>query len=173
MLVRRFIVAFTSLLVDLCLLLSAFSPLFLIGRVRAEDNTVQQWLLGIGIGFTLLLVIPIVGALNRAAEDFRVDTVESLSGEVAAYVATYILPLLMASDKKPNDFAAYGLLLAFIGIIFIRGHLLHYNPWIFMFGRSVYSIRVGANTYYLIAKNEPKPGTDVVARLFAKRFMLT
>ncbi len=170
--IRHSIVALGSLFMDLCLLLSAYSPLFLIGCIRAEDEAVQQWLLGLGIGFTLLLLIPIIGAMSRAQEAFRIDEVENVSGEVAAYVATYILPFLTVADEKPRDFAAYAALLAFIGIIFIRGHLLHYNPWVFMLGRSIHSIRVGERSYYLIASKRPRVGKDIDARLFAKRFML-
>lgn len=169
---RRKIVALGSFFMDLCLLLSSFSPLFLIGAVRAEDQTLMCWLAGIGIVFTALLLIPVLGAQARAARPFRVTEVESASGEVAAYVATYILPLLIVGDKHARDFIAYALCLALIGLIFIRGHLLHYNPWIFIFGRRIFSVRVGDRRYYLISNKEPRAGQDIDAKMFAGRFML-
>ena len=169
---RREIIAAQSFFMDLCLLLSAFSPLFLIGAVRAEDETLMRWLAGIGVFCTVLILIPILGAQSRSARSFRITEVENASGEVAAYVATYILPLLIVGDKHPRDFIAYGLCLALIGLIFIRGHLLHYNPWIFIFGRRIFSVRIGEKRYYLISKEEPRPGKDINARLFAGRFML-
>lgn len=169
---RREIIAVQLFFMDLCLLLSAFSPLFLIGAVRAEDETLMRWLAGIGVIFTVLILIPILGALSRSARPFKILEVENASGEVAAYIATYILPLLIVGDKHARDFIAYALCLALIGLVFIRGHLLHYNPWIFIFGRRIFSVRVGEKRYYLIANEEPRPGNDIEAKLFAGRFML-
>jgi hypothetical protein len=166
------IVGLGAFFMDLCLLLSAFSPLFLIGSVRAEDSALMWWLLGIGVLFTAALLIPVLGAWGRAPRQFRIEKVQSASGEVAAYVATYILPLLVVGDKHPRDLAAYALCLALVGVIFIRGHLLHYNPWIFVFKRQVFSVYVGQNRYYLVAENEPRPDTDITAKLFAGRFLL-
>lgn len=161
-----------SFFMDICLLLSAFSPLFLIGAVRAEDPTLMWWLIGLGVVFTAMLLIPVLGANMRAQRDFRIAKVENASGEVAAYVATYILPLLIVGDKHPRDFAAYGLCLALVGLIFIRGHLLHYNPWIFVYRRQIFSVYVGQSRYYLIADKEPRAGDDIKAKLFGGRFLL-
>jgi hypothetical protein len=170
--VRRTVIAVTPLLMDLCLLLSAYSPLFLIGAIRADDDLLRNWLLGLGIGFTLLVLVPITGARSRSARPFRIAEVQSASGEVAAYVATYILPLLVVGDKKPRDLVAYAVCLAVIGVIFVRGRLLHYNPWVFLFLYRVFSVRVGDRGYYLVAKDEPRPGQTINAKLFANRFML-
>ena len=169
---RRTFIALGPTLADVCLLLSAYSPLFLIARIRAEDASVQRWLLGLGIAFTVALAIPILGAVLRAPEDFRVEKVENAAGEVAAYVATYILPFLLVGEKKPADFAAYAALLAFIGVILLRGELLHYNPWIFMCGRRIFTVHVGGHTYYLISPERPADGTDIAARMFGNRFLL-
>jgi hypothetical protein len=170
--VRILVIRLGELFNDICLLLSTYSPLFLIGYVRAEDPNVRTWLLRLGVIFTVLLAFPFIGARFRAKEDYRVTKVDDASGEVAAYVATYILPLLIVGDKQARDFEAYALFLAFIGIILIRGNLLHYNPWVFIFGRRIYTVRVGRRSYYLIAANAPAVDTDIAARPFADRFLL-
>lgn len=167
-----FIIGVGSVFMDLCLCLSAFSPLFLIGAIRAEDEALMGWLIGLGVVFALLLLIPTIGAMSRAPRDFRITKVENASGEVAAYVATYILPLLIVGDKHPRDFIAYAACLALIGLIFIRGHLLHYNPWVFVFGRRIFSVSVGDKRFYLIAKSEPRSDQDVKVKVFGGRFML-
>ncbi len=172
-LMRRKIIGREWLSADLCLLLSAFSPLFLIGAVRAQDEKLMFTLLGIGVVFTASLLLPILGAQSRAARSFHITGAESASGEVAAYVATYILPLLLVDDRNVRDFIAYALLLTLIGLIFVRGRLLHYNPWIFVFGRRIYSVRVANKHYYLITDTEPRAEQDINAKLFADRFMLT
>jgi hypothetical protein len=161
-----------STVADVCLLLSAYSPLFLIAWIRAEDCSVKHWLLGLGAGFTLALAIPVLGAVSRAKEDFKVGQVENAAGEVAAYVATYILPFLVVGDKKPADFAAYALLLTFIGVILVRGDLLHYNPWIFMGGRRIFTVRVADSTYYLISPERPPDDSEISAWSFGGRFLL-
>lgn len=161
-----------SIFMDLCLCLSAFSPLFLIGAIRADNEVLQGWLIGLGVVFTLLLLIPIIGAMSRASRDFRITKVESASGEVAAYVATYILPLLIVGDKHPRDFIAYAACLALIALIFIRGNLLHYNPWVFLCGRRIFSVSVGNKQFYLIARGDPRSDQDVKVKVFGGRFML-
>ena len=62
---RRRIIALGSFFMDLCLLLSAFRLCFLLGRCAAEDKALMYWLAGIGVVFTVLLLIPVLGAQAR------------------------------------------------------------------------------------------------------------
>jgi hypothetical protein len=155
------------------LLLSSYSPLFLIAAIRMECEQTRQCLIWLGTAFTLLLVIPLLATSRSAPEDYKLASVENASGEVAAYVATYILPLLVVSDTRLVDLAAYAVVLMLIGLIMIRGELLHYNPWIFILGRTIHTVRMASGrTYYLVAKRHPQPGSVINARAFAERILL-
>ncbi len=126
------------------LFLSSYSPALLILAVRAYHHSTPL--------FTATLAVAIVSAaafllfirLARKGGPFRaeLEDVEPRDGDLAAYVATYLLPFIVVFGATTQDVIALGLFLFFIGVLWINSRMLYLNPLLALAGYHVYVVRL-------------------------------
>lgn len=128
------------------LFLSSYSPALLILAVRSID---QSWtLFGISLGlavlsagaFLLFIRVARSGGPFRA----RVEEVEPSDADLAAYVATYLLPFVVVFGATVQDVVALALFLLFIGVLWVNSGMVYLNPLLSLVGYHVYVARIRA-----------------------------
>ncbi|ROS22955.1 hypothetical protein [Cellulomonas sp. PhB150] len=115
-------------MVRLLLLTSSYTPLFVLLVIRFEDRALQ-----IGCAIIAALGLVAAGVLIRAQGDeagspMELAEVRNEGGQVAAYLATYLLPFLTVSAPTGRDVIAYVGFLVVTGAILWRANALQVNP---------------------------------------------
>ena len=123
------------------LFLSSYVPLFFVGIVRFDDNRLQVVLGFLVIaGIWSLVSLILVSTRRVHPRESTATGVRDLSSEVAAYVATYLLPLMTVPDPEPRDLIAYALVLTVIGVVFVNSDLVGVNPLLSLCGYRVFQV---------------------------------
>lgn len=152
------------LIVRAQLFLSSYAPLFLILAFRF-DGTKARLVCALlaAVGFAYLLVV--VGIVTRQAQPRRypVAAVSDSSGEVAGYLATYLLPFVAVTSPTTGDLVGYGILAAVYLAIFLRSELAQINPTLYLLGMRVASVTINGTDRYLVCRRLPRPPTEVFA----------
>jgi hypothetical protein len=157
----------------LALFLSSYSPALLILAVRSIDHS---WtLFGISIGLSVLSAGAFLLFIRvaRSGGPFRgkVEEVESRDADLAAYVATYLLPFVVVFGATLQDVIALALFMLFIGVLWVNSGLIYLNPLLSIVGYHVYVVRVRAvgasegdtlpRTFLLSHQSDLQTGDDV------------
>jgi hypothetical protein len=71
-----------------------------------------------------------------------VEQVEDRNGDLAAYVATYLLPFVMVSDPTTQDVLALAVFLFFIGLLWVNSRMIYLNPLLVLFRYRVFLVKV-------------------------------
>jgi hypothetical protein len=127
------------------LFLSSYSPAWLILAVRSFHRSTLLFWLSIGLasvsGGAFLLFVWIA---RRRGGPFEatVEEVEPRDAELAAYVATYLLPFVVVFGAKFQDVLALGLFLLFIGLLWVNSGLVYLNPLLALIGYHVFVVRI-------------------------------
>ena len=126
------------------LFVSSYSPALLILAVRSFNHS---WLLfWVSIGVALVSGLGFLTFLKAARSggpfEAEVDDVEQHDADLAAYVASYLLPFIVVFGASLQDVIALGLFLAFVGILWVNSSLLYLNPLLSLAGYHVYVARV-------------------------------
>ncbi|MCE2530085.1 MAG: hypothetical protein J4G11_09475 [Acidimicrobiia bacterium] len=123
------------------LFLSSYVPLFFVGAVRFDDSRLRVFLGFLVIAGIWSLVSLILVSTRRVHPREATSTrVRDLSSEVAAYVATYLLPLMTVPNPSPRDLIAYALVLSVFGVVFVNSDLVGVNPLLSLCGYSVFRV---------------------------------
>jgi hypothetical protein len=146
------------------LFLSSYAPLFAILAIRFHGialKTVCACLAGYG----LLYLVVVVWLVPRLAQPrpYPVDSVDDAAGEVAGYLATYLLPFVAVPSPSAADLAGYCIVGVVIAVIFTRSELARINPTLYLLGWRVAVIGTGAAHRYLVCRRLPRVGTSVDA----------
>lgn len=126
------------------LFLSSYSPALLILAVRAINHSWLLFWISLGLSvlsagaFLLFLWVARRGGPFRAT----VDEVEPHDAELAAYVATYLLPFVVVFGATIQDVVALGLFLFFIGLLWINSGMVYLNPLLSLARYHVYVVRL-------------------------------
>jgi hypothetical protein len=126
------------------LFLSSYSPAFLILAVRSFDHS---WLifgvsLALAIGSSGIFVLFIHFARKGAPYNVVVTDVEPHDADLAAYVATYLLPFVVVFGASVQDVIAIGLFLFFICILWVNSGMLYLNPLLASRGYHIYVVEL-------------------------------
>lgn len=111
------------------LFLSSYVPLFFVGTVRFDDTRLRV-VLGLLVVAGIWSLVSLIHVSTRRVHprEATATGVRDLSSEVAAYVATYLLPLMTVPNPAPRDLIAYGLVLTVFGVVFVNSDLVGVNP---------------------------------------------
>lgn len=126
------------------LFLSSYSPAFLILAVRSVDHSCTLFWISLGIAvlsagaFFLFIKVARTGGPFRAV----VEEVEPRDGDLAAYVATYLLPFVVVFGATAQDVIALALFLFFIGVLWVNSRMIYLNPLLALAGYHVYIVRL-------------------------------
>lgn len=165
--VRARIRGLGAALVRARILISSYAALNLILFARLEPAAPKFVCLG-------LAVIGIADGLRLSwlargkAVPRRVEEASDAGSEVAAYLATYLLPLLAAPTPKTGDLIGYAIYGVVVIVVSLRSDMAHVNPTLYLLGWRVTSVTLdGGDHQYLISRHAPKAGDTVrVTRLY-------
>jgi hypothetical protein len=146
------------------LFLSSYAPLFLILAIRFQGTALKTVCAVLaGIGFAYLFVLVYVVTRRMQARDYPVATVQDASGEVAGYLATYLVPFVTVPSPSAADLAGYCILGLVVLAIFLRSELARINPTLYLLGWRVASITTGQAGYYIVCRRLPRPPAGISA----------
>jgi hypothetical protein len=94
-----------------------------------------------------LLVVAIIGNAQRVGGvSRRISNPRDQGGAVAAYLATYLLPLLNTGGGDWRLTAAYAIYILTVYVVFVRSDsLVLVNPTLYMFGFRIYDVQVDSD----------------------------
>jgi hypothetical protein len=144
---------------------SSYSPLVALASLRFKPGPIRSgaWILaGISAGSLVLLLL----AARRVEPRERVFVaVQDRGGDVAGYLATYLLPFLVVPQPTTSDLAAYGGYMILAGLVYTRSSLVAVNPLLYVFGYRLFSTETTAgDAVMLVGKAPPKTGVPVPVR---------
>lgn len=164
----------TDLMVELALFFCSYAPLFAILAIRFHNSRLiiacgVLAACGLAAGAAVLLRFREVTASAWVAR-----TVEDRGGEVAGYLATYLLPFVTVAEPSVRDVIAYALFLLIVGVIFMRSSLVEINPTLYLFGWRLFAIEVGDGwSGFLLARAPVKRGQRVHAVRMTDRLFVS
>jgi hypothetical protein len=120
------------------LLLSSYVPLFLLLAIRMDGTPLRVTLLVIALAGALCARSVLHANQTQAPQPLRITMVRDEGAQVAAYLATYLLPFLMVSNPTVPDLIAYAAFLGIVGLIFVRTDFLQVNPLLALAGYRLY-----------------------------------
>jgi hypothetical protein len=166
----------------------AYAPLALILAFLSFPNHWRyeeaKWF-AISVALTALgayWMTAILRAAHRIGGSQRAFTeVEDQGGEVTAYLATYLLPLLGAKPSGLNEYAAYIVYFVVLFVVFMRSERLALvNPTLYLAGYRVFTARpseptAGSNAprVLVLAKTAPRDRVRVGVVEVAGCFLVT
>jgi hypothetical protein len=154
----------TVLIVRTLLFLSSYAPLFAILAIRFEATALRAVCASLaGVGIAYLAVVLWVTPRASQQRTYRLDTVKDASGEVAGYLATYVVPFVTVASPSTADVVGYCIFAVVALVIFVRSDLAQINPALYLLGRRVVSITTGRRNYYVVCRRIPRPPAQIEA----------
>jgi len=123
--------------------MSSYVPLFALLAVRAsKTSTVALWIfVGLAAAGLVGLGLVMSAVLARQQRRIVVIGVQPQGEQVAAYVASYILPLATLGFANWQDVTVLASFIVLIGVIYVQSTMLHLNPLLPLFGYRVYRVQ--------------------------------
>jgi hypothetical protein len=152
-------------LVRLVLFWSSYAPLFLLLAVRFSDLILRAVMAVLFVGGALALIWVVRGRSRELeADPYELAEVRDEGAAVAAYLASYILPIATVADPSATDLVAYAIFLVMLAVVSVRTDLAQVNPLLYLAGYRVFAIRtVSGMKGYLICNREPVAGDRLKA----------
>jgi hypothetical protein len=128
-------------IIRLLMFWSSYAPLFLLLAIRFSDATLRivMALLCAG-GVVAMFRVVRVRSRRLVADPYELSAVGDEGAAVAAYLASFILPIATVPAPSGTDIAAYAIFLAMLAVIYIRTPLLQVNPLLYLWGYRVFAI---------------------------------
>ncbi len=123
--------------------LSSYVPLFALLAVRASATSrTAMWifiaLAAIGIGGLALVASALLARQKRSVV---ITEVQPQGEQVAAYVASYLIPLATLGFGSWQDDVVLASFIALIGLIYVQSTMIHLNPLLPLIGFRAYRVR--------------------------------
>lgn len=164
----------SDLFVDLLLFLCSFGPLFLILAIRFRDPWLEAICAAgfiVGVGGGIGIIWRYRGVSGRS---WTATRTEDRGGEVAGYLASYILPFVVIPEPGWRDLVGYAIFLAVAATIYIRSGMLQINPTLYLLGWRVFAVTVGDDwSGFAISRRKLVPGDSFEVRRVSDRVFLT
>lgn len=152
----------SSLWVRLRLFVSSFAPLWTIIALRQERRLLTWVFALLAVAGILSALVIVVDVHRLAPSPRRVGTVDDRGADVAGYVATYLLPFVMAPAPSGRELASYALFVGVIMAVYVQSNMLAVNPVLYLVGLRVFWITTDTGfAAYLIARAAPEAGTVI------------
>jgi hypothetical protein len=152
------------------LFLSSYSPAFLIIAVRSFDNSWGLFWVALGLTATTAGAFLIFIKVVRGGGPFlgKIEEIDSRDSDLAAYVATYLLPFVLVPSATVQDVIALGLFLFFIGLLWVNSGMIYLNPLLSLAGYRLFMVDarvIGGGTlprsYLLSRQLDLAPGDEL------------
>jgi hypothetical protein len=143
----------------MALFVSAYSPLFAILGIRLIPSLASYVLWGITL-MSIIFSVTFFSWVTRNIAPYHLEcqNLVGSQGEVIAFVVTYIIPFLAFNKDAWQDWAAVGLLLVVIAILYVNSPLIHTNPLLALFGWRTYELTTTAGQRILLTRKMHAPG---------------
>jgi hypothetical protein len=139
----------------LVLLGSAYAPACLLVGCRAFGSAVGYAFLAVGILGMLVWVAFLRWLPHAQPRDVNLSVVESVDGEVTAYIASYLLPILATDPKTTGDIVAYVLCALLVLVVAFVADLGAVNPIVYLFRLRVFRVEVDGRRMVALCRNPP------------------
>ncbi len=131
----------TAPLGRISLLVGAYAPALVVLGLRIGLSSAGWILIGVGLaGVAWWLVFLLAIVKRRQRWEITVVSAEPVDRDVAAYVASYLLPVLAAKPDHDSAYAAYGLAALLILVVAYRADLGAINPLAYLCGYRAYRV---------------------------------
>jgi hypothetical protein len=157
------------------LFLSSYAPLFVILGIKTADESLPAaWALVLtGLAAGALMLVALAWARRIGSIPLDVASSESASGDVVAYLFTYLIPFVGTRTEGLGDLVAVALLIATVGLVFVRSDLLLINPLLAGAGFYLHNVQTtGGTKYVLLTRSEspPTPNSEIRVRRLGNTF---
>lgn len=151
---------------------SAFSPVLVaLALVTTPFDSVLPDLLLVIACAAPALVVGVTLRAARRLQDNRVRYVKvsRVDRDVLAFMASFVLPIATAFFAvDAARWAATGVLLALLIVVYVRGQLYHLNPVLSVLGFRLYEVESDAGTVVtVLSRRRSLPEGSVLARRFS------
>lgn len=147
------------------LFLSSYGPLLALTAVRLDSGAYRTFLFWLAAAGGAALVAALAASRRIAPRDRIVTSVSDRGGDVAGYLATYLLPFLTVSDPATRDVIAYAGFIFLVGVVYTRSALLSVNPLLYVLGyRLVFVGTQSGQANLLICRSVPSAGDRILVR---------
>ena len=158
--------------VGLGLFASAFSPVLVaLALVTTPfDSVVPDLLLVLVCAAPALIVGVTLRALRRLQDNrVRYVKVRRVDRDVLAFMASFVLPIATAFFAvDAARWAATGVLLALLVVVYVRGQLFHLNPVLSALGFRLFEVETaGGAVMTVLSRRRSLPEGSVLARRFS------
>jgi hypothetical protein len=154
------------------LFLSSYSPAWLILAIRSfERSCILFWVsVGLAVVSSGAFVLFVWAARQHAAMRVTVTDIEPRDAELAAYVATYLLPFVVVFGAALQDAIALGVFLGIIGLLWVNSSALYLNPLLAVAGYHLYVVILTPTgeaydplprSFLLAKRNDITPGCTI------------
>jgi hypothetical protein len=153
----------SDIAIELRFFLCSYALLFVILAIRFTQPPLSYTCLALA----LIGVFAGFGTIRRhrtvQPEPIHVRKVEDRGGEVAGYLAAYLLPFVTVTEPGWRDLVAYGLFMFVSAVVYVRSSLVQLNPTLYLAGWRVYAVDPGdiAWTGFVISR-QPLRDNDAV-----------
>lgn len=154
-------------IVNARLLLSSYAALNLILAARIYNMPLRLAFGTLGVaGFADAIRLVRAGR-RKAPKTVSFVGVRDSGDQVAAYLATYLLPLLAAPAPAAGDLVGYGIYAVVVAVITVRSDLIHINPTVYVLGWKIATVtRQDGREQYVVCKKPPPVLKNVPIRQF-------
>jgi hypothetical protein len=165
---------FEVLAVRAQLFFSSYLPLFVILAIRFDGVPLKAIFAALAVlgAIDLIVVLAVIAPLTEAQHPY-VEKIDDASGEVAGYLATYLLPFVTVPSPTTADLIGYGIFFVVLLAIFLRSNLAQVNPTLYLLGYRIAVITMGDVRRYLVCRKLPRAPRTLavvpVAGLFINR----
>lgn len=131
----------TTIAIRLRLFGGSYAPLLLMLALRFDGLVLRLTIAAVGVlflGDTARLVLWLPRRVQPAP--FVVTEVKDHGSQVAGYLATYLLPLLVVPTPTVTDLLAYGMFLGVVAVVYVRSEMLDINPTLYVLGLRVLEV---------------------------------
>jgi hypothetical protein len=129
--------------VELRFFLCSYALLFVILAIRFTQPALSYLCAALAVVGVLAGFATITRHRRVQPEPVRIRTVEDRGGDVAGYLAAYLLPFVTVPEPGWRDLLGYGLFIFVNGIVYVRSSLVQLNPTLYLAGWRVFQIELG------------------------------
>lgn len=123
------------------LLVSSYAPLFILLAIRFDSVGLRVACLLIALVGLLFARSMVRAQDSEEPQPMHVAVARNEGAQVAAYLATYLLPFLMVGEPDVQDIVAYSAFLVMVGAVLIQTDFLQVNPLLALSGLHLYQVR--------------------------------
>lgn len=146
------------------LALSALAPISAVFGVSLYDT--NAWVSVILVASSLLAALGAIWLVKKNSGtniiDMKIDSVRDAGPEAAAYLTSFILPFLMASNLSVSSWIALGLFTFIYVVVIMNTGAIAVNPVLYLMGYRIWRVESDERSLdevVIVSKHRPRAGS--------------